>query len=537
MNQPIHLPKAILSPLIQRFSYPVSPLGQFFISDSSGTNLLAMASGWFDGKTPEEQGRIQLFLKVLAAPPCIAQIHMMIDRNRMVKTYAIPHQPIAESQWILAGRDDLAREFLVNTLPSSSSLCQSILSPLEPTIPTWEGPFTFKLALPDWIALSGLVDLYSRMNYAAWLEHRPVEEEYSLSDICHSVDDGLIYQDPRWLLPFFLPLMPVKIDRLSPEIIKASIQNLISVGLVADLTRRDTIHLTDAGLILVSSLHERISAVAFHLTSQNSEQSLQNLMDFFIRSRRLLWFMDICGKEDEVQVSLISLETAGKLLNELLNPASLNASLFETSPLPPASQVTTPWNLVFEEGTLKGTAFTLLPSTHIGRSVNNDFRLQSTQISRSHALVELKEGGYILTDLGSANGSYVNGVRITAPTPLHHNDLIRFIDIQLRVQDPTAPPSPVVAAPATQPPPAAPPPSLQGPVVRVVTPPAPVAPRETVDLSNAVPPPQPRVISNTIPINDLAGILPAQETICPNCKKPQRTESHFCRFCGHKLQK
>ncbi|HPH95527.1 MAG TPA: FHA domain-containing protein [Anaerolineaceae bacterium] len=535
MNHPIHLPKAILSPLVQRFSLPVSPLGRFFIPDTSGTNLLGMAASWFDGKTPEEQGRIQLYLKTLAAPPCIAQIHFLRDHNRLVKTYAMPHQTLAESQWILAGRDDLAKEFLVNSVPSSASLCHSMLANLEPDIPVWEGQLTIKMALPDWIVLCGLADLYSRIHYAAWLEHRPVDEEFALADICRSVDDGLTYQDPRWLLPFFLPLMPVKIDRLSPELIRTSLQNLVGLGLLADLTRRDTVHLSEAGLLLVSSLHERTSAVAFHLTSQNADQSLQNLMEFFVRSRRLLWFMDIFGEGDEVKVSLISLETAEKLLGELLNPAALNASLYETSPLQPVPQVITPWKLIYEEGPQKGTAFILLPSTHIGRSVNNDLRLQNTQISRSHALIELKDGSYILTDLGSANGSYLNGVRITEPTPIHHNDLIRFMDLQFRVQDPAAPPSPAVPPL----PPATPPPALQVPVVRVITPPepAPQPPvRETIDLSNAAPPPQPRVISNTIPISDLASMAPPQEVICPKCKKPQRTDSHFCRFCGCKLQ-
>jgi len=49
----------------------------------------------------------------------------------------------------------------------------------------------------------------------------------------------------------------------------------------------------------------------------------------------------------------------------------------------------------------------------IGRSRENDIVLENLSVSRDHAQLRFHDGRYILTDLNSANGTLVNGVRIT----------------------------------------------------------------------------------------------------------------------------
>lgn len=51
--------------------------------------------------------------------------------------------------------------------------------------------------------------------------------------------------------------------------------------------------------------------------------------------------------------------------------------------------------------------------------------LTDQTISRRHAQLETVDGGWVLTDLQSANGTYLNGVRIQKPTRLKHGDQIR----------------------------------------------------------------------------------------------------------------
>ena len=62
-----------------------------------------------------------------------------------------------------------------------------------------------------------------------------------------------------------------------------------------------------------------------------------------------------------------------------------------------------------------------------GTQQQNDLTLQEdTSVSRSHAVITLEGGRFTITDLGSANGTRVDGVRITAqqPYPLHAGAVI-----------------------------------------------------------------------------------------------------------------
>ncbi len=63
----------------------------------------------------------------------------------------------------------------------------------------------------------------------------------------------------------------------------------------------------------------------------------------------------------------------------------------------------------------------------IGRTQENDILINDFAISRSHALVELRGESYYLKDLGSSNGTYVNGKLIDdRGTLLEDGDTVRF---------------------------------------------------------------------------------------------------------------
>lgn len=64
----------------------------------------------------------------------------------------------------------------------------------------------------------------------------------------------------------------------------------------------------------------------------------------------------------------------------------------------------------------------------IGReSTSNDITLPFSWVSRKHAMIQVEENGsHNLIDLGSANGTFVNGKRIYTPTTLHTDDIIKI---------------------------------------------------------------------------------------------------------------
>lgn len=62
--------------------------------------------------------------------------------------------------------------------------------------------------------------------------------------------------------------------------------------------------------------------------------------------------------------------------------------------------------------------------TTIGRSEENQIAFPSDHISRRHAEVRWDGSVYVLHDLGSKNGTFLNGSRITEPQPLQHGDTV-----------------------------------------------------------------------------------------------------------------
>ena len=70
----------------------------------------------------------------------------------------------------------------------------------------------------------------------------------------------------------------------------------------------------------------------------------------------------------------------------------------------------------------------LAGKTSIGYAQDNDIVLEASTVSRYHAVIRRRIGGYTVTDLESTNGTFVNGLRIKDPTGLKRGDDVRFGD-------------------------------------------------------------------------------------------------------------
>jgi Mg-chelatase subunit ChlD len=70
--------------------------------------------------------------------------------------------------------------------------------------------------------------------------------------------------------------------------------------------------------------------------------------------------------------------------------------------------------------------YDLLATTDIGRAQGNTVVINDPTMSRQHARVRLEEDRFLLFDLGSANGTFVNGAQVEAPVALADGDTVRF---------------------------------------------------------------------------------------------------------------
>ena len=78
--------------------------------------------------------------------------------------------------------------------------------------------------------------------------------------------------------------------------------------------------------------------------------------------------------------------------------------------------------LIVRSGTQAGDRFALEADiTRLGRHPDSEIMLDDITVSRRHASIERTEEGYVVTDAGSLNGTYVNQERIERAV-LHHGD-------------------------------------------------------------------------------------------------------------------
>ena len=166
--------------------------------------------------------------------------------------------------------------------------------------------------------------------------------------------------------------------------------------------------------------------------------------------------------------------------------------------------------LLVAEGAAQGRRIVLDEELLVGRAMTEDGRLgDDPELSRRHARLARRGGQLTIEDLGSANGTFVNGERVSEPRPLGVGDSVRMGQTTLEVVEsgqaaekatpaaaapPAAPPSTPVEVPES---PAAAeevPPTAPEPVVRepepAQRPPAP-PPQQPAPARPPAPPPSP----------------------------------------------
>ncbi len=67
----------------------------------------------------------------------------------------------------------------------------------------------------------------------------------------------------------------------------------------------------------------------------------------------------------------------------------------------------------------------------IGRSQENDLVLPVPSVSKRHARLLIKDGRYVIMDLGSTNGTFINGKQINGPVVVRPNDIINIGEYEI----------------------------------------------------------------------------------------------------------
>jgi predicted component of type VI protein secretion system len=85
------------------------------------------------------------------------------------------------------------------------------------------------------------------------------------------------------------------------------------------------------------------------------------------------------------------------------------------------------YQLVIRSGAGAGKVFPLEKSEmHVGRDVTNELVISDEKVSRRHARLYTEGDQYVVEDLGSTNGTFINGARLSGPHLLRVGEQITF---------------------------------------------------------------------------------------------------------------
>src|SRR4051794_38941633 len=103
------------------------------------------------------------------------------------------------------------------------------------------------------------------------------------------------------------------------------------------------------------------------------------------------------------------------------------------------------WKLTIEDDEQKQTSLPLAHDEYgIGRDETNSNRLTDRNISRRHLVLRRNDAGWLVRDLQSYNGTYVNGNRVAGEMHVVHGDCVQLGDYRLEFLDERKVPQPTL---------------------------------------------------------------------------------------------
>jgi hypothetical protein len=175
------------------------------------------------------------------------------------------------------------------------------------------------------------------------------------------------------------------------------------------------------------------------------------------------------------------------------------------------------YQLVMKTGPTPGKSFPLEKSEiHLGRDVANEVFVNDAEVSRRHARLTVQAGNFMLEDLGSTNGTFVNGQRLTGPRMLRPGDVIQLGEnVSLSFEPPQYDPNAtMVSEPGTVIAPA-PMAASQPPVQQPAYVPPAQPPQQPEYVPSAAPPQQPAYVPPAPPPQQPAYVPPAPPPVQP----------------------
>ena len=209
-----------------------------------------------------------------------------------------------------------------------------------------------------------------------------------------------------------------------------------------------------AGLPLSETLSDP-DMVSFSMGMKSLSKNKAVNASFFFGNKRL-FRMDMMSSGLLIE-QLPDVKAGQQWLMDLLIPKGV-VNLADLDEQPPTIQpveqqaVTSEnkmnWQITILDGAYMNKTFTLDGDFAIGRGEQNNLTLLDGIASRKHALLKKTDQGYDILDLGSSNGTFLNGELIISPHPVWDGDLILIGGTNMRISGvPRQSPEDIMSAP------------------------------------------------------------------------------------------
>ncbi len=145
--------------------------------------------------------------------------------------------------------------------------------------------------------------------------------------------------------------------------------------------------------------------------------------------------LSVNGKEVENSspLNINDVVTIGNIEIEVVDP---KLEQREEAKAAPKVSSATGWALKSNHAALANRVFTISPKTIVGRSNECDITLAAAHLSRRHAELTVKNGLLYVKDLGSANGTFINGSPVTEAR-VKRGDELKFDTLSFGVIGPS----------------------------------------------------------------------------------------------------
>ncbi len=318
----------VAAALARHYGLRPSALSSGLFEEIEDAAYAAQIGAWYES-LPEAGRLARGPLDTLIAPDLLADVRILHGAESLKRFLVLARQG---GGCVLAAplKDG---ELEIQSASGPGEVSDSILLMLAAAGEPTEPEMNVRLTQPELAALLAWIDLDARAAFVARIAHESRPESFTAEALAEYCAKEASIPDPRWLLPFFLPLLDRSAIPVAPPQAAAALQGLARRGLAEP--RGQGWAWTLPGQFLSETFQRRTVLAAIDTAAAAPGGALGRHSACLLRSDQPLWLIDIPPDGDAALAGINILE-ARKILDALFSPLATAPGRRAAQPATPA---------------------------------------------------------------------------------------------------------------------------------------------------------------------------------------------------------